>query len=90
MWARLFSKIPPENFIYYSPRLSLNDYKIIPGVDGNTFLPKSERYKDNFKNAAQVIEKALEEAIYELKSAGQEKARIAYLADGPYGVPVKS
>src|SRR5665648_731337 len=90
MWARLFSKIPPENFIYYSPRLSFNDYKIIPCVDGNIFLPGSERYKDNFKNAAQVIEKALEAAIYELKSAGQEKIRIAYLADGPYGVLLKN
>ncbi|MCJ7657441.1 MAG: nickel-dependent lactate racemase [Candidatus Atribacteria bacterium] len=90
MWARLFSKIPPENFIYYSPRLSFNNYKIIPGVDGNMFLPRSERYKDNFKNAAQVIEKALEAAIYELKSAAQEKIRIAYLADGPYGVLLKN
>ena len=90
MWTRLFSKIPPENFIYYSPRLSFNDYKIIPCVDGNIFLPRSERYKDNFKNAAQVIEKAVEAAIYELKSAGQEKIKIAYLADGPYGVPVKN
>jgi hypothetical protein len=86
----LFSKIPPENFIYYSPRLSFNDYKIIPGVDGNIFLPRSERYKGNFKNAAQVIEKAVEAAIFELKSTAQEKIRIAYLADGPYGVPVKS
>jgi len=90
MWTRLFSKIPPENFIYYSPRLSFNDYKIIPCVDGNIFLPRSERYKDNFKNAAQVIEKAVEAAIYELKSAGQEKIKIAYLAEGPYGVPVKN
>jgi len=90
MWTRLFSKIPPENFIYYSPRLSFNDYKIIPGVDGNIFLPRSERYKGNFKNAAQVIEKAVGAAIYELKSTGQEKIRIAYLADGPYGIPVKS
>jgi len=89
MWTRLFSKIPPENFIYYSPRLSFNDYKIIPGVDGNIFLPKTERYKCNLKNAAQVIEKAVEAAISELKSNLQEKIKIAYLADGPYGVPVK-
>jgi len=90
MWCRLFDKIPQDNFIYYSPRLSFNDYKIIPGLDGNIFLPKSERYNDNFKNAAQVIEKALGAAINDLKSAGQEKIRIAYLADGPYGVPVKN
>jgi len=90
MWCRLFDKISQDNFIYYSPRLSFNDYKIIPGVDGNIFLPRSERYRGNFKNAAQVIEKAVEAAICKLKSAGQEKIRIAYLADGPYGVPIKS
>ena len=70
MWTRLFSKIPPENFIYYSPRLSFDDYKIIPGIDGNIFLPRSERYKGNFKNAAQVMEKAVEISVDELKRAG--------------------
>jgi len=90
MWTRFFSKTPPENFVYYSPRLSFNDYKMIPAVDGNMFLPESERYKDNSKNAAQVIEKAVEAAMVELKSTGQEKISIAYLADGPYGVPVKN
>jgi len=90
MWCRLFDKIPQDNFIYYSPRLSFNDYKIIPGVDGNVFLPRTERYNDNFKDIAQVIEKAVGVAIYELKSVEQEKIEIAYLTDGPYGVPVKS
>ena len=70
MWTRLFSKIPPENFIYYSPRLSFDDYKIIPGIDGNIFLPRSERYKGNFKDAAQVMEKAVEISVDELKRAG--------------------
>jgi hypothetical protein len=32
----------------------------------------------------------VEAVICELKSTAQEKIRIAYLADGPYGVPVKS
>ncbi|MCJ7651928.1 MAG: hypothetical protein MUP85_25295, partial [Candidatus Lokiarchaeota archaeon] len=62
MWARLFSKIPPENFIYYSPRLSVNHYKIIPGVDGNIFLPSIKRYKEDIRTIAQVVEKAAKEA----------------------------
>ncbi|MCK5767506.1 MAG: DUF2088 domain-containing protein, partial [Candidatus Atribacteria bacterium] len=89
MWTRFFTKTLPENFIYYSPRLSSNDYKIIPGVDGNLFLPESERYKDHVRNVAQVIEKAVEAAIVTLKNTGKEKISIAYLADGPYGVPIK-
>lgn len=89
MWSRLFSKIPQKNFIYYSPRLSSYDYEIIPGVDGNLFLPLSKRYKDNLKDTAQVIEKAVETIIYELSSAGQKALSLAYLADGPYGVPLK-
>ena len=68
MWTRFFPKIPPENFVYYSPRLSFHDYKMIPAVDGNIFLPRSERYKDNTKNTAQVIEKAVEAVIVELKT----------------------
>jgi len=38
MWTCLFYKIPLENFIYYSSRFSFNDYKMIPGVDGNNYL----------------------------------------------------
>jgi len=41
---------------------------MIPAVDGNIFLPRSERYKDNTKNTAQVIEKAVEAVIVELKT----------------------
>jgi len=88
MWARLFSKIPQENFIYYSPRISTDDYKILPGIDGNMFLPVNKRYKGTLKDATKIIEKAVEVAIYKLKRAEQEKIRMAYLADGPYGVPL--
>jgi len=51
------------------------------------FLPANKRYKGTLKDTAQVIEKAVETAIHELKRAGQEKIRIVYLADGPYGAP---
>jgi len=89
MWCRLFSKISPENFIYYSPRFTSNDYKIIPGIDGNVFLPKAEKYSVNIKNVAWVIEKAAKNTINDLKDSEKDKIKIAYLCDGPYGIPVK-
>jgi len=89
MWTRLFSKIPPENFIYYSPRLSYNDYKIIPGIDGNIFLPINKRYKGTLKNIPQIIENAIDKIDKEFKVKGKKKFNIAFLSDGPYGVPVK-
>ena len=89
MWTRLFSKIPPENFIYYSPRLSFNDYKIIPGVDGNIFLPANKRYKGTLKDISQIIESAINKIDKEFKLKGKRGFNISFLSDGPYGIPIK-
>jgi len=89
MWTRLFSKIPPENFIYYSPRLSFNDYKIIPGVDGNIFLPANKRYKGTVKDISQVIDGAIDKIDKEFKVKNKKGFNIAFLSDGPYGLPIK-
>jgi len=89
MWTRLFFKIPPENFIYYSPRLSFNDYKIIPGVDGNIFLPANKRYKGTLKDISQIIESAINKIDKEFKLKGKRGFNISFLSDGPYGIPIK-
>lgn len=89
MWAKLFSKIPFQNMVYYSPQLSERDYQIIPGRDGNLLLAIEERYrleKKHSKSVANVIELALQEAIKELETKGQAEKNIAFLADGPYGI----
>jgi len=89
MWTRLFFKIPPENFIYYSPRLSFNDYKIIPGIDGNIFLPANKRYKGTLKDISQIIESAINKIDKEFKLKGKRGFNISFLSDGPYGIPIK-
>lgn len=89
MWAKLFAKIPQENFIYYSPQLAPGDYRIIPGRDGNLYLPEEERYRGSLAAIPRVIENAVEEAVLRIKEEEKREAEIAYLADGPYGVPVK-
>jgi nickel-dependent lactate racemase len=89
MWARLFDKIPPENFIYYSPQLSQKDFGTIPCQDGNLFLPPAERYQGTLASIPFVVEKAVSEIITSYTSKGQKKVNIAYLADGPYGVIIR-
>ena len=90
MWTRLFFKIPPENFIYYSPRLSFNDYKIIPGLDGNMFLPANKRYRGTLKDISKIIESAIDKIAKEFKVNGKKGFTIAFLSDGPYGVLLKN
>jgi nickel-dependent lactate racemase len=90
MWARLFMKIPMENFIYYSPQLTASDYQILPGQDGNLFLAKKERYRAELKSISKALEAALLMRIGLLKEQGISEPEIAVFTDGPYGVPVKS
>lgn len=90
MWAKLFSKLPMENFIYYSPQFEAKDYEIIPGTDGNMFLPDDLKYRHSFQAGAHVIENVIKETVAELKRNGQQEVRIAYMSDGPYGIPIRN
>jgi nickel-dependent lactate racemase len=86
MWARLFTKIPPDNFIYFSPQLSRKDFGIIPCLDGNLFLPMEERYHGTLASIPIVVEKAIQETIKNITNKGQKSIDVAYLTDGPYGI----
>lgn len=59
---------------------------IIPGRDGNQYLPPEERYRGSLASIPRVVEKALKEIIIGYNEKDPKKVTIAYLADGPYGV----
>lgn len=86
MWAKLFSKIPQKNMIYYSPQFKKEDYNIIPGIDGNKYLKKEDRYKNNIKFIPQFVEKTVKELNNNLNNQNLD---IAYLEGGPYGVLIR-
>jgi len=88
MWAKLFEKIPMDNFTYYSPYVSAADYEFLPGQDGNIYLPKADRYGDSLEHIPTVVEKALDKAIEQCAAKGNKNPTIACLSDGPYGIPV--
>ena len=89
MWTRLFAKTPAENFVFYAPQLKVEDFSILFAINGNIFLPGERQYQDSLDNIPIVVEKALQKTVADLRGQGVTKPRIAFLADGPYGIPVK-
>ncbi len=87
MWAKLFEKIPMDHFTYYSPHISAEAFEFLPGHDGNVYLPEADRYNGSLEHIPRVAEKALEKAIQDYGAQGNGKPRIAFLSDGPYGIP---
>jgi len=88
MWARLFSKIPMEHFVYCSPQLKEEDYRLVPGTDGNRY-PDGRASCGQSTDITTVLQAAIKDAVEQLKRAGQKEISIAYLADGPYGIPYR-
>lgn len=87
MWTRLFRKIPMDNFIYYSPQLTADDYKYLPGTDGNLFLATNERYQEGLHMISRVVEQAVQQRIN--RETKPKNLAIACLVDGPYGIPIR-
>lgn len=87
MWARLFKKIPLDHFHYYSPQFTEADYRVCAGgrlaaladVDAASAKPDAL--------IPELFGKAL--AKLEAAHAGPEPLRVAYLKDGPYGIPLR-
>lgn len=90
MWTKLFKKIGMDNYIYYSPRLTAADCEFLPGINGNMLLPEDERYQTSLDSIASVIKAAVVKAVKDLEEEGLDEIKIAYLADGPYSIPVKT
>ena len=82
MWARLFKKIPPENLIYCSLEIPEESFSWLPGTDARTIAPES-------KNLKELVEKSLAWAVKKLRRRMRREPQIAFLPDGPYGIPVK-
>jgi hypothetical protein len=89
MWARVLQRTPQDNVIFFSPTMPENDYKILPNHDGNLYLPCDQRYRGAWDDTARVVEAAVLEEVRRIQETEKREAAIAFLADGPYGIPVK-
>ena len=88
MWIKLFTKIPPENLIYFSPTMPATDYQLLPCRDGNRYLPETQRYAGKVEAIPHVVEAAVQEEMNRILKEEHREASIAYLANGPYAVPL--
>lgn len=86
MWGKVFEVIPQDHLIYYAPQIPKSDYGILPGVDGNTFLDEADRYKDKDGLIPVFLERAIEKVTRIFIKLHDRQPRIAWLADGPYGI----
>ncbi len=89
MWARVFAKIPPENFVHYAPQFTKEHYGIIPGVDGSAFLKRPSKQGAGVESIGEVLASALARFKAPLEAEGRQDVTLAFLADGPYGIPVR-
>lgn len=83
-WARILDRLGPEGLIYYSPHLASADAAILPGVDGNRYLPPELRHKREPGSLGRGVQAVVRGVLESVRSP-----RIAFLSDGPYGILVR-
>jgi len=81
MWGRLFTKIPQENLIYCCEELPEDASVYLPGRDARTIFQEE-------KSLQKLVEYSIDYAIHELRHILGKEPSIAFLADGPYGIPI--
>ncbi|MCP4298922.1 MAG: hypothetical protein GY786_25395, partial [Proteobacteria bacterium] len=79
MWNRLFRIIPQNHFYYYSPQFRPEEYRICPGEDLRNL---SDSYVDSIPEQLTLAVEAL------VRKIGKKDISIAWMSDGPYGVPL--
>lgn len=86
-WAQLFAKVPSEHIFYYSPQTPPEDYVFLPGVDPATLMAGAPGGASG-DLVRYFVTAAVKEACADSEARTGRPATVAFLADGPHGVPV--
>ncbi|TXT51467.1 MAG: hypothetical protein FD137_14 [Spirochaetes bacterium] len=93
-WAKVFKKISMSDFVYYAPQLDDKDWRDLPGIDGQSLVGKDNTRKSAEETVPAVVNVAVERFLarrgFTLQDVAEGVCHIAYLADGPYGIPMYS
>jgi len=82
MWSRLLKQISPENLIYCTLDIAEEDFSWLPGTHARKLNPRA-------KSMPQLVQNSLHWAIRVLRQRLKREPDIAFLANGPYGIPKK-
>lgn len=85
-WAKVFKRVPMSHFVYFAPQL--DERTCLPGVAGSAYADPSRRGRLALADAPDIVEGSILAIKDRLAKEGRPAPRIAYLADGPYGIPV--
>ncbi len=89
MWGRVLAKTGAEGLIYCTPHIPESDFSFLPGVSGRRLLARTGAGERDDRLAEAMVEAALGHACNRLlRGRGEKNPSIAFLADGPYGIPV--
>ncbi|MBT3274223.1 MAG: nickel-dependent lactate racemase [Spirochaetales bacterium] len=90
MWCKLFNLVSFDRFFYYSPQFGAGDYASVPGLGANSLIAAGGSENAENGDVKVVIEKGYAAIRSRLIAEGITSPRIAYLKDGPYGIPLVS
>jgi len=86
VWGKVLRKVGEDGLIYCSLEIERENYCILPGVCGLDFM-KGKRIKPSLEKAQEMVQKAVQFAIYRYREKGIEPT-VAFIREGPYAVPV--
>ena len=97
-WAKVFKKISFTDFVYYAPQLDSKDWRDLPGTDGRSLLDRGALPGLGRKGgeAEEMLPRVVEASVHRFmlsrgfgpRDVAEGRFRIAFLADGPYGIPL--
>ena len=86
MWGRVIKKVGENGIIYVSPHISEEDFALLPCISGYAFLDREARMGNHLATARCMAQEAINRVYANCR--GITKPTVAFLKDGPYGIPV--
>ena len=86
VWAIPVRKVGEEGLIYCSGEIPKEDYVILPGTSGYTFLSAEFEDRSNREKAQAMVQNALICSIDRLRKSDIEPS-VCYIREGPYAIP---
>ena len=89
VWGRVLRKVGEEGMIYCTSDIPEPVFSMLPGVSGYDFLTPAGKKKSRAKKVQEMVQNAV---FYFYQSARERSIspRVAFVREGPYGVPVKN
>ncbi len=88
VWGRVLRKVGEQGLIYCTSDIPEKDFTLLPGVGGYEFLTPAGKKRARVKKVQEMVQNA----VFYFYQAYKEKnisPRVAFIREGPYGVPVK-